>query len=180
MASISKKYDSIQYDGTNGSTIAGTFCTAITFVSDNGTTFVFNDGDSGEHSMNVDDWLVRQSNEDDPFPVVETTSSYALNWLSQIDPVEYTLKMAAGYALTPTILASASANVAVNLDLAMTGTSYETTAVLAGAASLLGGLQITDISITDSDTVTVTVQNTGLVSLAGATVIVAAAQLVEA
>ena len=166
----------IQYDGTNGNYIAGTWCTGISFVSDNGALFVYEAYD-GNHEMAVGDWMV-VSIPSSISPILFTDDDYTVRYFELVEVVPSVLKLAAGYALTPTILTTASANVAVDLDAAMTGTSYEFTAVLAGSASLLGGLEITGAVATNSDTVTVTVHNTGLVSLAGATVIVAAAQLV--
>lgn len=177
MTTVTKKYDSIQYDGTNGSYIAGTWNTYITFVSDNGTTFVYQDGDDTNRNVSVGNWLTQQMGVGDSFPALETNSEYLARWVPVPEAQTFDLTLAAGYALTPTILASASANVAVDLDTTMSGTGYEASAVLAGAASLLGSLAITGVSITDNNTVTVTVQNNGVVSLAGATVIVAAAEL---
>lgn len=167
---------SIQYDGTNASYVCGTWNTAISLFSDNGTEMVFADGDNGSHhAVELGEWLV-QGYPAEIVPTVFTDAQYEDRYRDL--PQAAGLTLAAGYALTPTILASASANVAVNLDTAMSGTSYEVTAVLAGAASLLGSLAITAVAITDADTVTVTVQNNGIVSLAGATVIVCAGELV--
>lgn len=84
MASVAKRYESVQYDGTNGSVIAGTWNTVITFVSDDGSTFVFRDGDNGEHSVSVGDWVVQQGGVDDAFPSVESASSYADRWVEVV------------------------------------------------------------------------------------------------
>lgn len=175
MPTVTGRKTSIQYDGTNGAFIAGTWDTGIGFVSDTGTVLTYSDRDNAHQTADLNQWLIVNS-VDDGYPIVMDTVEYQV-YFAEI-PDAQSLKLAAGYALTPTILTTASANVAVNLDAAMTGTGYEFTAVLAGAANLLGALQITGAVATDSDTVTVTVQNTGLLSLAGATVIVAAAQLV--
>ena len=48
---------SIQYDGTNGAHIAGTWCTGVTFVSDTGTELTFI-GDGYTRTMQVGDWGV--------------------------------------------------------------------------------------------------------------------------
>lgn len=48
---------SIQYDGTNGEYIAGTWCTGITLVSDTGTVLSFT-GDGTNYAVNVGEWLV--------------------------------------------------------------------------------------------------------------------------
>lgn len=174
MPSVSKRSEARQYDGTNGTFLCGTFCAAITLISDNGTTLVWEDGDTNPHSMSVGDYLVRQSTVNDPFPVVETPASYAQNWLEVA-----TLTLAMGYALTPSIAASGgTANIAVDLDTTLSGTGYQAKAVLAGTSDLLADLDITAVVVTDNNTVTVTVQNNGLLALSGATVIVTAGELV--
>lgn len=81
MADVTQRYASVQYDGTNGSYIAGTWNIAITFISDNGTTFVFRDGDGVNHSVAVNDWLVQQNWDSDSFPQVLTPTQYAAQWL---------------------------------------------------------------------------------------------------
>ena len=178
MAFVVPYKESIQYDGTNGSFIIDTWLGgAVTLVSDTGTTLTWENIEHDVKAVPLDGWLVKVQAADQN-PANYTDSDYMSQLVEVPEPPE--LVLAAGYALTPTILTTASADVAVDLDAAMTGTGYEFTAVLAGSASLLGGLEITGAVATDSDTVTVTVHNTGLVSLAGATVIVAAAQLVYA
>lgn len=81
MSIVAQRYDAVQYDGTNGAYIAGTWCTGITFVSDNGTTFVFRDGDGYQHSVVLDNWVVRSWNLDDAFPVVNTPAQYSARWI---------------------------------------------------------------------------------------------------
>lgn len=82
--------------------------------------------------------------------------------------------LSAGSAAVPTLLGSASAVVAVTLKLGMGSTDYQAVPVLTGAANLLGSLSITATSIVSGTAVNVTVQNTGLLSLTGATVLVVA------
>lgn len=176
MPSVSRRFEAEQYDGTNGSFLIGTFCSSpnLDIVSDNGTTLVFEDGDNNTHTASAGDYLIRQSNLLDDFPEVQTPAEYAQNWIPE--PI---LSLAAGYALTPNITGSGgTANVGVDLDSTLSGTSYQASAVLAGTSTLLADLVITAVSITDANTVTVTVQNNGLLALAGATVIVTAGELV--
>lgn len=173
MPLVVQPFYSIQYDGTNGSYIAGTWCTGITFVSDTGTVFTYHMYD-GNRTVNIGEWVVIDVVSCIE-PSVFTPGDYAARYVELFEKPVITL--AAGYALTPNISASASANVAVDLDTTMSGTTYQASAVLAGSASLLGDLDITAVAITDSNTVTVTVQNNGVIALAGATVIVTAAEL---
>lgn len=174
MALVTPYKESIQYDGTNGSFIIGTWVTGATdFVSDNGTTLTWENEEDAIRTVNVGGWVVKSSDTDGD-PEQLTNAQYLASYV-EIDPPTLTLAM--GYALTPNITASSSANVAVDLDTTMSGTSYETTAVLTGTSALLNDLDITAVTITDNNTVTVTVQNNGIVALAGATVVVAAAEL---
>lgn len=88
---------------------------------------------------------------------------------SVTDPV-----LSAGYASVPSLLAGASTTVQVTLRLAMADTSYQEIPALTGTAQLLGALSITGSTIVSKTRVDVTVQNTGLLTLAGSTVLVIA------
>lgn len=67
---------SIQYDGTNGEYIAGTWCTGIGFVSDTGTVFTYSDGDHVNREVNLNEWLVIWGTPAGD-PMVFTPSDYA-------------------------------------------------------------------------------------------------------
>ncbi|MFM9604244.1 hypothetical protein [Streptomyces turgidiscabies] len=58
MPFVTQRMDSIQYDGTNGAYIAGTWSTGIRFVSDTGTVLTYTDQDGYERTANLDDWLI--------------------------------------------------------------------------------------------------------------------------
>lgn len=166
---------SIQYDGTNGSYIAGTWNTAITFVSDTGTVFTYQDSDTYNQTADLNDWLIANQ-VSDGYPTVMSPSEYAEYFVE----IPEALTLGAGYALTPSIAGSGgTANVAVDLDTTFADTGYQAKAVLAGTSALLADLDITAVAKTDANTVTVTVQNNGLIALAGATVIVTAGDLVS-
>jgi len=175
MALVVPYRESIQYDGTNGSYIIDTWLSgSVTLISDTGTTLTWENFEESVNHVDINGWLTKfEVSDQDP----QGWSN--ANYLSQFVelPSPPVLVLASGYALTPNILASASANVAVDLDTTMSGTSYEASAVLAGASSLLGSLAITSVAITDTNTVTVTVQNNGLLALAGATVVVTAGEI---
>lgn len=83
MPSVSRRFEAEQYDGTNGSYLIGTFCSSpnLDIVSDSGSVLVFEDGDNNVHSVNVGDYVIRQSNPTDDFPEVQTASQYAQNWI---------------------------------------------------------------------------------------------------
>lgn len=172
MPKVVHPFVSFQYDGTNGSSISSAV-SMITFVSDNGTTFVYKDKDNVNRSVSLNEWVIDFG---DGYPGIMSTGQYTSYYVELSSGVSLSM----GYALTPNILGSGgTANVAVDLDSAMSGTGYQASAVLAGTSTLLASLVITAVTITDADTVTITVQNNGLVALAGATVIVTAAELAD-
>jgi len=78
---------------------------------------------------------------------------------------------AVGVAPVPSLLASATANVNVQLQPAMPDASYAAYATLFAGIGI-GALQVNSITVVDVDTVTVVVENTGLLTLAGANVMV--------
>lgn len=57
MPNIVQPYYSIQYDGTNGEYIAGTWCTGIEFVSDTGTELTFN-GAYSNTKVQLGQWVI--------------------------------------------------------------------------------------------------------------------------
>lgn len=57
MPRIVQPLNSIQYDGTNGSYIVGTWCTGIQLVSDTGIELSFT-GDGTNYTVQVGEWLV--------------------------------------------------------------------------------------------------------------------------
>lgn len=80
MPKIVQPFYSIQYDGTNGEHIAGTWCTAISLVSDTGTAMVFADGDNGtHHTVELNEWLVAY-NATDINPTIFTAAAYAARY----------------------------------------------------------------------------------------------------
>lgn len=65
MAIVVPYKESIQYDGTNGSYIIGTWVTGATdFVSDNGTTLTWENEENAIRTVNVSGWVVKRSNTD--------------------------------------------------------------------------------------------------------------------
>lgn len=72
---------SIQYDGTNGAEIAGTWCTGISLVSDTGTVMVYADGDNGgRHTVHLGEWLVIWGTPDIT-PTIFTTAEYTSRYV---------------------------------------------------------------------------------------------------
>lgn len=82
--------------------------------------------------------------------------------------------LAVGYAVTPSLGIGASATVSVPMVPALPDSGYNVGVALAGSAQLLGALAILSATVVDTDTVNVVVQNNGLLTLGGATVLVTA------
>lgn len=174
MAIVTQYAESLQYNGSNGTFICGTWAN-VNLVSDTGSVLVYEDGNTDQFTVNNGEWLIKVLPFGEPTNIL-TNTQYEARYTKLHE--EQVFALATGYALTPSITGSGgTANVAVELDTTMSGTSYQAKSVLAGTSTLLADLEITSVSITDTDTVTVTVRNNGLVSLSGATVIVTAGEL---
>jgi hypothetical protein len=180
MSTLAPKLDSLQYDGTNGTYIAETYLDGAVYsvYSDTGTVLTLVEGGENFTVIPLNGWVVRALWNSGPYWTGSNTT-YLAQWAEV--PTSSELTLAAGYALTPSISGSGgTANVAVDLSVVLSNTSYQTAAVLAGTSALLSDLSITDVTITDTNTVTVEVTNNGTLALAGATVIVTAGELVSA
>lgn len=80
MARVIYNLESVQYDGTNGDYICGTWLANCTKVSDNGSVLVYEDGaDHSNHTVNLNDYVVRQGTQDIEGRV-QTPSQYANNY----------------------------------------------------------------------------------------------------
>jgi hypothetical protein len=82
--------------------------------------------------------------------------------------------IALGFAPIPPLAASAQANIPVTLVPSFTTPNYVATAVVTGAVNLLASLSVVSVNITSPAIVSVVVRNTGLLSLSGGSVLVAA------
>ena len=85
MPAVTNRQTSIQYDGTNGAYIAGTWCTAITFASDTGTVLTYQDRDGYDRTASLNDWLII-SQVTDGYPNVQSPAGYAERFV-EIPPV---------------------------------------------------------------------------------------------
>lgn len=82
--------------------------------------------------------------------------------------------LAVGYAVTPSLGVGASATVNVDMVPALPDAGYNVAVALAGSSQLLGALAILSATVAGSAQVDVVIQNNGLLTLAGATVLVTA------
>lgn len=89
-------------------------------------------------------------------------------------PATVPTTLAMGYEVTPSLGVGASATVSVPMVPALPDSGYNVAVALAGSAQLLGALAILSATVAGSAQVDVVVQNNGLLTLGGATVLVTA------
>lgn len=174
MPYVTQLVRSIQYTGANGSYIIGTWDTGATFLSDTGSVLTFRDGDSITRTVHVNDWVIQMDGVNDAYPQVVTPTNYAARWRELINGVT---ALSMGSAPVPALTASGSTNIAVDISPTMANTTYTPAATLVGTSALLADLEITSVTVTDADTITVSVTNNGILTLSGATVVVAGAEV---
>ena len=137
-----------------------------------------------------DSWYVTQSGQAGMFPAASLANAgYMVDFDSFVTDVCGPIATAAasaalsavpvpmvavGYATTPSLLVGASAAVNVDMSPALPDSGYNVAVALAGSAQLLGALAILGHTVVDADTVEVRIQNNGLLTLAGATILVTA------
>ena len=79
-----------------------------------------------------------------------------------------------GYASVPSLLTTQQTTVSVALTPSLPSSAYNASAALTGNAQLLGDLAINSVTVAGAAQVDVVVQNNGLLTLSGATVLVTA------
>lgn len=80
MPIVTPKYESLQYDGTNGAHITGGWLAVTTLVSDDGQTLVFRNVEGSEYTLQVGDWVICAPG-NRMFPQVVTAADYAAAWV---------------------------------------------------------------------------------------------------
>lgn len=193
------RYKAVQYDGTNAAEVASIFDANYAQVSATGSQLDFTYNGTPRTAFTTDWVRTNQGFWFGTFTNAEFTSQQIVladgsGTQTQIDALDSRLDtlegqtldarldvleaapdaelVSAGIRETPTLLLGQSANIAVDIIPAMPDSSYTASAQLFASASALGSLSITGVSVTDADTVTVTVQNSGLVNLSGVHVLV--------
>lgn len=166
----SKKFPSVKYDGTNSAeviTVAELSGHDCSIVSESGGVLVVADNlFVVQKTINSGEWVyIDPENPNAIFEVVTNTRFNELFFKTEIS---------VGFAVVPTLLLSQSATVTVTLEVPFFDAAYSAVALLSGSLNLLGALQVNSVTVVDEDTVDVVVQNTGLVTLSGASVLVVA------
>lgn len=182
---IVARYQAIQYTGSNSADIDAAI-SGLDIVSESGGVLVVESPiGSSQYTVNTNDWVQFTQGQVsfvyDPatfvfyfIPNVVTDDLSSLT--DRLDDLEASVTSvnAAGVMQAPTLLFGQSTDVDVNIIPAMPSASYDAHAQLFAASTALGSLSITAVSVLDADTVRVTVQNSGLVSLSGVHILVTA------
>lgn len=171
--SVVERRHAVQYDGTNSGDISALF--SLETLSENAGVWTFESPpDSSVFVTNTNDWIVYAQNMAlFKFSPGDFDVFYRCN--AECDDLSVFSTgvqiRAMGVAPVPLLLASGSTTVAVQLQPAMPDASYTAYASKFAGVSLTD-LNITSVSVVDEDTVNVGVQNVGLITLTGASVMV--------
>lgn len=166
----SKKYPSVKYTGSNSAEViqvgelSGHDCSIVS--ESGGVLVVSDDTASQQRTVNSGEWAYIDP--ESPNSVFEVVTQTVFNNFF------FKTEISVGIAGVPTLLLTQSTTVTVTLKVPFFDTSYTPVALITGSLTLLGALQINSVTIIDEDTVNVVVQNTGLLSLSGASVLVVA------
>lgn len=170
-------YRAVQYTGSNGSEIDA-IIPDFTIDSESGGTLNFT-SNSASYVAHTNDWIVYWQHYVNS---VHSNSDFNLFWVKdaltdELDSLKSTVTTLAagatsssrsvGLKETPTLLLNQSTTVSVDVIPAMADTDYTPYVQLVGPSTALGSLSVTSVSVTDADTVSVVIQNSGLVSLSG-------------
>lgn len=173
-----QRYYTLQYTGSNSADILEAFQTiwnAADIQSEGGGVLEIQTyAPPGVVTINTDDHIVFQAS---------ASGDQVQAWLSpadvsaqfiQVEPLSPTPDQSAGVATIPSLIGNAQTTVSVTLNPAFPDTSYSVASVISGGASLLASLSILSTTKTSGSQVDVVVKNTGLLTLAGASLLVIA------
>jgi hypothetical protein len=170
---VVNRLHAVQYDGTNSGDIDNLF--SLNNASESGGVWTFQSPpDATSYTINTGDWILYAQNQ--VFSKATSTEFPAFFSCNALCPdiealSEVTAVRALGVAPVPSLVLNASTTVTVTLQPAMPDSGYTAYASKFAGVSLTD-LTINSVTVVDEDTVQVGVQNTGLVTLAGATIMV--------
>lgn len=161
----------IQYTGSNSADIA-TQVPGVTITSEASGVLTLN---GGQHVLATNDWIWWNASN---LSTLNPTQ-YAAEWLcvascTQLSGLEgevqaatsYGAVRAMGMAAVPTLLLGQDTTVNVDIQPAMPDTGYSAYATTFGGVNL-GDLDVTSVSVVDTNTVAVAVDNVGLGTISG-------------
>lgn len=166
---IVDRYQAIQYTGSNSAEIDAAI-SDFTIVSETGGVLTFQSpGGGSNQTASTNDWLRYTQG---TVQSVHSPSAFTTFFTVVSVPADLGI-LAAGIKECPT-LSPGNTVVSVDLTTTMPDTSYTPQAQIFAAAGILGSVSITSVDVNDADTVDVTVNNSGLVGLTGARILVTA------
>jgi hypothetical protein len=171
----------VQYDGTNSADIIALDVFDFNNSSEAAGVWTFQSPpESTVFVVHTGEWILFAQNQVlSRVSDADFNNNYSCNVLcSDVEPLVSAVESLAagvvramGVAAVPSLILNATANVDVTLQPAMADSGYDAYASLFAGVSL-SNLQINSVTVVDQNTVTVAVQNVGLVTLAGASVMV--------
>lgn len=174
---VAQLHQAMQYTGSNSADLDAAASTVFDFsiVSEGGGVLTFtNNGNN--YNMNTGEWLVYNTSGFAVLPNSIYTSEWdcvalcaELNALGTSTSGVFVRSM--GVAPVPTLLLGGTATVAVQLQPAMPDATYSAYAAKFAGVSLTD-LQINSVTVIDADTVDVAVENVGVGTITGASVMV--------
>lgn len=189
---IVERKHAVQYDGTNSGDIDALF--PVNTLSEVSGVWTFESPPTGPtYVVNTNDWIVFFQNMvfstysptafdffyrcnaecADLQEAVETLQGQVEDLQGEVDALGGMSVRSVGVAPVPLLLLGASTTVAVQLNPAMADSAYTAKAFKFAGVSLTD-LAINSVTIVDADTVNVAVENTGLATITGASVLVTA------
>lgn len=166
---IVDKIMAIQYDGSNSAEI-DSLITYLNIVSETGGVLTVESGGTN-FVLNTSDWARYAQG-----TVTSKFSNSDFNFFYQRNAVHDDLAavsgvLSAGVKECP-LLVVGNTTVSVDITPAMPDSSYTANAQLFASVALLGSLSISSVTVVDTNTVDVVVNNGGLISLTGANILV--------
>lgn len=177
ISNVTPLWRAIQYTGSNGNDVDAAISPFIDFVivSETGGVLSFTTN-SSPYTADTGNWLVYSVSSIGVLGNSQLPNEWnCVSVCSDLDALSTSVSGAfvrsIGVAPVPTLLLSGSANVSVQLQPAMPDSNYTAYASKFAGVSLTD-LQINSVTVVDADTVTVAVQNVGLGTIIGASIMV--------
>ena len=166
----------VQYTGSNSADIDSQV-PGVSITSEVDGVLTLN---GGQHVLNTNDWIVWNAFQ----TMVLSSTTYATEWgcvalCSDVEELQGDITAlsnvsavrAMGVAPVPSLPSGQDTTVAVPIQPAMPDSGYTAYAATFGGVNL-GDLSITSVSVVDTDTVNVAVDNVGLGTVSGVTIMV--------
>lgn len=180
---VTSVVEAFEYTGTNGTDIRDQLndysAPGVTWsvLSETGGTLQLRraSGFNDDYEVHASDTIVITGQNETTAEFL-TVTGYAKNYTPTVDVLAEVAPpvSALGVASVPSLAGNTQTTVAVTIQPTLSGVGYTAAAALTGSVSLLSSLSILSVTNASAAQVDVVVRNTGLLTLAGASVIVIA------